>query len=70
MTEIKTEVNGIYRNFENRALLNKDNDSLCAYKKIKQKNNELEYMKSKVNNLDEEIKGVKNLLNQILEKLS
>jgi len=70
MTEIKTEVNGIYRNFENKALLNKDNDALCAYKKIKQKNNELEYMKSKVNNLDEEIKGVKNLLNQILEKLS
>lgn len=70
MVEVKTEVEGIYRDVSTGALLNKDNDALSAYKKMKQKNNELEQMKSKVNSLDEEIKDVKNLLNQILEKLS
>lgn len=70
MVEVKTEIEGIYRDVNNGALLNKDNDALSAYKKMKQKNNELEQMKSKVNVLDEEIKDVKNLLKQILEKLS
>lgn len=70
MVEVKTEVEGIYRDVNNGALLNKDNDALSAYKKMKQKNNELEQMKSKVNSLDQEIKDVKNLLTQILEKLS
>jgi hypothetical protein len=70
MVEVKTEIEGIYRDVNNGALLNKDNSALGAYKKMKQKNNELEQMKSKVNSLDEEIKDVKNLLNQILEKLS
>lgn len=70
MVEVKTEIEGIYRDVNNGALLNKDNDALIAYKKMKQKNNELEQMKSKVNILDEEIKDVKNLLKQILEKLS
>lgn len=70
MVEIKTEVEGIYRDTNNGALLNKDNGSLVAYKKLKQKNTEIEQMKSKVSNLDQEIKDVKNLLNQILEKLS
>lgn len=70
MVEIKTEVEGIYRDTNNGALLNKDNSSLEAYKKLKQKNTEIEQMKSKVSNLDQEIKDVKNLLNQILEKLS
>lgn len=70
MVEVKTEVEGIYRDVNNGALLNKDNDALSAYKKMKQKNNELEQMKTKVNSLDEEIKEVKTLLTKILEKLS
>lgn len=70
MVEVKTEIEGIYRDVNNGALLNKDNDALSAYKKMKQKNNELEQMKSKVNGLDEEIKEVKTLLTKILEKLS
>lgn len=69
MTQVKTEIEGIYRDVNNGALLNKDNDALVAYKKMKQKNSELEQMKTKVNTLDEEIKDVKNLLKQILEKL-
>ena len=70
MVEVKTEIEGIYRDVNNGALLNKDNDALSAYKKMKQKNNELEQMKTKVNSLDEEIKEVKTLLTKILEKLS
>lgn len=70
MSIVKTEVEGIYRDVNNGALLNKDNDALSAYKKMKQKNNEIEQMKNKVSNLDEEIKDVKNLLKQILEKIS
>ena len=48
MVEVKTEIEGIYRDVNNGALLNKDNDALSAYKKMKQKNNELEQMKHKV----------------------
>lgn len=70
MVEVKTEIEGIYRDVNNGALLNKDNNALNAYKKMKQKNNEIEQMKSKVNSLDEEIKDVKVLLTKILEKLS
>ena len=70
MVEVKTEIEGIYRDVNNGALLNKDNNALNAYKKMKQKNNEIEQMKSKVNSLDEEIKDVKVLLTKILEKRS
>lgn len=70
MVEVKTEVEGIYRDMTNGALLNKDNNALTAYKKMKQKNNEVEQMKEKVNTLETDIKEVKNLLTKILEKIS
>lgn len=69
MAEVKTEIDGIYRDVTNGALLNKDNTALSAYKKMKKKNEELEQMKHKVNNLDDEIKEVKKMLTQIIEKL-
>ena len=69
MVQIKTEIEGIVRDTTNGALLNRDNDSLIAYKKLKKKNAELEEMKTKVSNLDKEISDVKALLHKILEKI-
>lgn len=69
MVQIKTEINGIVRDTTNNALLNRDNDALSAYKKIKRKNLELEDMKDKVNNLDKKISDVESLLHKILEKI-
>jgi len=68
MTEIKTEIGNLVRDTTNGALLNKDNDSLNAYKRIKQKNLELEEMKKRVNSIDNEISDIKSLLHTILEK--
>lgn len=67
--ELKTEIEGIFRDVNNNALLNKDNSSLEAYKKIKKKNNEIEEMKMKVSNLNDEIYTIKTMLQKILEKL-
>lgn len=68
MTNIKTEVEGIYRDTKNGALLNKDNDALSSYKKLKQKNRELEEMKDKVNKIETEMSDIKNILLQLVEK--
>jgi hypothetical protein len=69
MKYIKTEIEGIIRDTTNGALLNKNNDSLSAYKKVKQKNAELEEMKMKMNVIDKEMVDVKLLLHKILEKI-
>jgi predicted transcriptional regulator len=68
MVQIKTEVEGIIRDTTNGALLNRDNDSLSAYKKLKKKNAESEEIKSKVNNMEKEIFEIKSLLYKLLEK--
>lgn len=68
MVQIKTEIEGIVRDTTNGALLNRDNDSLNAYKKLKKKNAESEEMKSKVNNMEKEISEIKTLLYKLLEK--
>ena len=44
------------------AVINTDNDGLKAYKLKKQRN-------KKIDNLESEVDDIKNLLNQILEKL-
>jgi hypothetical protein len=69
MKEVKTEVEGIFRDTTNGALLNKDNMSLQAYKKIKQKNHEQEEMKQKVNKIESDISDIKSVLNILVEKL-
>ena len=69
MTELKPEVEGIVRDTTNGALLNKDNTSLEAYKRVKKKNYEIEEMKVKVNNLTNEISDIKTMLGKVLEKL-
>lgn len=57
----KTEKEGIYRDMTNNALLNKDNNSLNAYKKQKEKFNEIDKLKS-------EISEIKEMLTLLLEK--
>jgi hypothetical protein len=70
MGYIKTEIEGIIRDTKNQALLNTDNNSLDAYKKIRKKSLEMEEVKNKVNSLDKEVNVIKSMLKQILEKLS
>ena len=67
--QVKTEVEGIYRDVSNGALLNKDSSALDAYKKIKKKNSEIEEMKTKINNLETDISEIKNLLLRVVEKI-
>lgn len=66
--QIKTEIEGIYRDVSTGALLNKDSSSLEAYKKIKRKHLEMEEIKQKVNTLTSEISEIKSLLLKVLEK--
>jgi hypothetical protein len=69
MVYVKTEVDGIFRDTNNQALLNRDNTSLEAYKKVRKKSLEMEEMKTKVNNLDKDVSEIKSMLTKILEKL-
>lgn len=69
MTELKTEIEGIVRDTTNGALLNKDNVSLDAYKKLKRKNNEILEMQQKVNTFDARLSNIETVLGKILEKL-
>ena len=66
---VKTDVNGILKQTENGALLNIDNDSLNAYKKMKNKNLKINEMESDISNLKNDIFEIKNLLTKIVEKL-
>lgn len=66
---IKTEVEGIYRDTNNNALLNKDNTALDAYKKMKRKNNEIDILKEDVDDMKEQLCEIKTLLTKLAEKL-
>ncbi len=66
---IKTEIEGIFRDSSNKALLNKDNNSLVAYKRMKQKNAEIDNVKEDVEMLKKDISDIKTLLIKIAEKL-
>ena len=67
--KIKTEVENVLRDTRNGALLNTDNSTLEAYKKMKKKNNEINEMKNEIDNTKNDIGDIKNLLNKIAEKL-
>lgn len=66
---IKTEVEGVLRDTKNGALLNSDNQSLVAYKKMKKRNIEIDEMKNDIDCLKNDISDIKGLLNKIAEKL-
>ncbi len=69
MAEVKTEITNIVRDTTNGALLNKDNQALMAYKLQKKRSSEMEDLKKRLNNVEDQFSEVKNLLNAILEKL-
>jgi hypothetical protein len=66
---IKTEVEGIFRDSSNKALLNKDTDSLQAYKRMKKKNAEIDNVKEEVKVLNEKVNEMQALLVKIAEKI-
>lgn len=65
----KTDVEGLYRDTETRAVLNRDNAALEAYRKKKKMNEEFYDFKNKINQIDNEIADIKNLLKTIVEKI-
>ncbi len=66
---IKTEVQGIFRDSTNKALLNKDDNSLVAYKRMKKKNADIDNVKEDVETLKKDVSDIKALLIKIAEKL-
>jgi hypothetical protein len=66
---IKTEVEGIFRDSSNKALLNRDDSSLVAYKRMKQKNADIDNVKEDVEMLKKDVSDIKALLIKIAEKL-
>lgn len=65
----KTDAEGLYRDTETRAVLNRDNAALEAYRKKKKMNEEFYDFKNKINQIDNEIADIKNLLKTIVEKI-
>jgi hypothetical protein len=66
---IKTEIEGIYRDTKNNALLNKDSEALSAYKKMKKHYSDISVLKENVSILQNEMSEIKNLLTKIVEKI-
>ena len=66
---IKTEVEGIFRDSTNKALLNKDESSLVAYKRMKKKNADIDNVKEDVETLKKDVSDIKALLIKISEKI-
>ena len=66
---IKTEVEGIFRDSTNKALLNKDESSLVAYKRMKKKNADIDNVKEDVEILKKDVSDIKALLIKIAEKI-
>lgn len=65
----KTDVEGLYRDIETRAVLNVDNSALEAYKKRKRANEEFVQYKKKIEQIDNDINEIKNILKSIVEKI-
>lgn len=66
---IKTEVEGIFRDSTNKALLNKDESALVAYKRMKKKNADIDNVKKDVATLKKDVSDIKALLIKIAEKI-
>lgn len=63
----KTAIPGIYKVSEG-ILINKDNDSLRAYKARKKKDRQIENVQNEVNELRKDISDIKGLLFELLGK--
>lgn len=64
--EAKTDIPGIYRSPEG-FLINKDNNSLAAYKTRKARDRELLEMKEEVTSLKNDITEIKEMLKKVLK---
>lgn len=62
----KTEVPGLYRSGKG-VLINKDNESLMAYKKRKYREQEIDKMKEDLSSLKDDIQEIKNLLRGLIK---
>lgn len=67
MIEQKTERQGIHRIGDRGILINKDNDSLRAYRKRKTREFKNITIEGEIKNLKEEISEIKNLLKGLVE---
>ena len=57
----KTEIPGIYKVSEG-VLINRDNEALAVYKKMKQKNNTISEMQTDIQSLKNDMAEIKELL--------
>lgn len=64
--DIKTDMPGIYRSPQG-FLINKDNNSLAAYKAKKQRDKELDKMKEEMTSLKDDILEIKEMLKKVLK---
>lgn len=64
--EQKTEYKGIYKVGEG-VLINKDNESLKAYKKLKAKNRQMDVMANQITKLNNDMAEIKELLTKVLK---
>jgi len=71
-TKVKDQ-NGFFRDIDSNAILNMDNTSYLKYKQEKQfaklKREEEQRKETRLNNLESEVKQLKDGINQILELL-
>ena len=63
--EQKTEIPGMYKG--EGIIINKDNESLAAYKKQRQKNVNIEKMFGEVETMKNDINEIKQLLKQLVK---
>ena len=66
MTDQKTEIPGIYKTSEG-VLINKDTESLRAYKTRKMRERKIETIDSEVNTIKKDIEEIKNLLRSLIK---
>lgn len=67
MSEIKTEINNLYRQEESGGLINKNLSGLAAYKSQKKKFNEMKSFGDRLNKLEAEIQELKALVLRIVD---
>jgi spore coat protein CotH len=62
----KTEIQGFYRT-DKGVLINKDNDALAAYKRRKQREQNIDVMQEEIKSLKDDMKEIKEMLKKVLE---
>lgn len=64
--EQKTDYPGIYKVGEG-VFVNKDNEALAGYKKMKQRNKEIQNLKNDVADIKSDLADIKNLLKELVK---